>query len=327
MFKMEVNVLITSVSRKVWLVKAFKDALRHEGIDGKVISADINSLSAALYVSDKYYIVPRSDDPKFIPKILEICKDENIKLIIPTSDKELLLFAENKKLFEDKGIKVVVSQPEVIETCRDKYKFYRFLREKNILTPETYTLKDIDVNSLEFPLFIKPRFGSGSSNINKINNEKEFSFFVDYIKEPVIQEFIVGKEYTVDVFSDFEGNLISITPRERIEIVSGESYKGRTIGDKEIIAQTKKLIKQLRTIGHVTVQCIKKDNDIYFIEINPRFGGGAALGFAAGSNTPQLLIKLIIGKKVESQIGKFKENLIMLRYTEDIFIDAHKNNI
>ncbi|MDY6894121.1 MAG: ATP-grasp domain-containing protein [Thermotogota bacterium] len=317
---MKVNVLITSVSRKVWLVKAFKDALRHEGIDGKVISVDVNQLSAGFFMSDKHYLVPPSSDCNFIPAILEICKDEDIKLLIPTRDNELSLFAKNKEKFEKEGIYVMVSNPKVIEICNDKYKFYQFLSGNNISTPKTYIPSQINFSSVHHPLLVKPRYGSGGHDIFKAKNMNELKFFVGYIDNPVIQEFVDGKEYTVDLLSDFEGEVLTVVSRERIETFCGESYKGKTVKDTKIIEHAKNLAEKLGTIGHITIQCIKRDNEIKFIEVNPRFGGGAILGIESGVNTPILLLKLILGERIEPQIGEFKENLIMLRYTRDLFI-------
>jgi len=318
--RMEVNILITSVSRKVWLVKAFKDALKQEGINGKVISVDINPLSAGLYVSDKHYLIPPSSAQNFMPVILEICKKENIKLLIPTRDRELLLFARNKKKFEKQGTYVMVSNSEVIEICNDKYRFYQFLTRNNISTPKTYLPSQINFFSIRYPLLVKSRYGSGSKSVSKAENEKELRFFINYVSNPVIQEFVNGREYTIDLFSDFNGKVITVVPRERIEIFCGESYKGKTVKDAKIMEYTKNLAEKLGTTGHITIQCIKDDNGIKFIEVNPRFGGGAILGIKAGVNTPLLLLRLILGKRTEPQIGKFKENIIMLRYTKDLFI-------
>lgn len=317
---MGINILITSVSRKVWLAKTFKDALRNEGIDGKVVSLDIDPLSAGLYVSDKHYLVPSSSARNFISTVLEICKKENIKLLIPTRDGELLLFAENKEKFEKQGTCVMVSNPEIIEICNDKYKFYQFLAENNIPTPKTYLPHQINFSYVHYPLFVKSRYGSGSKSVFKVENEEELRFFINYVPNPVIQEFANGKEYTIDLLTDFNGKVLTVVPRERIETFCGESYKGKTIKDIKMIEYTKNLAEKLGTIGHITIQCIKNGAGIKFIEVNPRFGGGAILGIKSGANTPLLILRLINGKRLKSQIGEFKENLIMLRYTKDLFI-------
>lgn len=317
---MTVNVLITSVSRKVWLVNAFKKALKQARVKGKVISVDMNPLSAGLYVSDKHYIVPSSSDPNFIAIVERICKRENIHLLVPTRNEELLLFARNKKRFEARGTKVLVSNPKIIATCIDKYKFYKFLTKHDIPTPQTSLPDQVDSSSLKYPLFVKSRYGSGGKYAFKVKNKEELEFFVNYVPDPIVQEFVNGKEYTIDLLSDFESNVLTVVPRERIEVVSGESYKGKTVKNFKLIKLAKNLAEKLGTIGHITIQCKVDKGTTKFIEVNPRFGGGAALGIAAGANTPLLLIKLILGRKVKPAIGKFRENLTMLRYTEDIFL-------
>lgn len=317
---MNFNILITSVSRKVWLVKAFKDAFNQEKIDGKVMSVDINALSAGFYASDKYQLVPSSSDPKFIPTLLKMCEKENIRLLIPTRDDELALFAKNKEKFENKGVKIMISDQGTIGICNDKYKFYQFLTENNFSTPETYLPNQIDLSSIHYPLIIKSNLGSGGKNIFKVKNESELNFFLNYVPDPIVQEFIDGKEYTIDLFSDFDKNVLTVVPRERIETFCGESYKGRTVEDNEMIEIAKSLAEKLGTIGHITIQCIKNDGGMKFIEINPRFGGGANLGFASGANTPVILLKLLLGEEVKPSIGKYNKDLTMLRYTEDYII-------
>jgi len=317
---MKVNILITSISRKVWLVKAFKDALREVGIEGNVISVDTNPLSAALYVSDKHYIVPSSSDPNFILRILGICKKEKVKLVIPARDGELLLFAKNKDRFEKQKIYVMVSNPKVIKTCNDKYKFYQFLIKNDIPTPKTFLKKQIDFHSSDYPVIVKSRTGSGSKKMFRAKNKEELKFFINYIFNPVIQEVIDGREYTVDLFSDFNKRVLTVLPRERIETFSGESYKAKIVKDEQIISLAKNIAQRLETIGHITLQFIKNGDSLKLIEINPRFGGGAMLGIESGHNTPLLLIKLVSGENIKPQIGNFKDGLIMLRYTSDLFI-------
>jgi len=321
-----VNVLITSVSRKVWLVDTFKNALNQMGIEGNVISVDMDTLSAGLYVSDAYYITPPSSDQSFIPKILQICKKENVRLLIPTRNGELLLFAKNKERFRENGVEILVSDPDVIKICNDKYRFYQFLVQKGIPTPKTFLPSQVIYTTMEYPLIVKPRYGSGSKNTFKVKNQGELKFFLNYVPEPVVQEFIKGKEYTVDVLSDFDGKVVTVVPRERIETFGGESFKGKTVKDYGIIKHAKKLAEELGSIGHITIQCVVNEEAINFIEVNPRFGGGAALGIAAGANTPLLILKLILGEKIKPMIGEFTEDLIMLRYTKDIFLDGKTSN-
>jgi len=318
---MKTNVLVTSASRKVSLIKSFKKAIELEG-GGKIIAVDINPLSAALYHADLAFLVPKSSDDNFIPKILELCKKEGINLVVPTRDEELRIFAGNKDKFEDIGTKVMVSDPKVIDVCNDKLEFIRFCKKNDLLVPKTFHINQINENNLNFPLFVRNRFGKGSKNAFKIRNKKELEFFTSQLDEPILQEYCKDREYTIDLFSDFDGNVISVVPRERIYVLGGESFISKTYKNRKLMKDNIQLAEELNLIGHNTIQCFfDGDKKTKFIEVNPRYGGGANLGFEAGANTPLFLIQLIKGKKIKNKIGKFQDSFIMLRYTEDVFLD------
>lgn len=318
----EINILISSAGRRGALVKCFKDTIKGmERCNGKVISVDASPLAATLYLSDKHYIVPRISDPNYINVLLNICKEENIKLIIPTIDTELFILSQNRGKFEKNGIRIAISDTKVIEICGDKLKTFQFFKENNIPTVETFLLGQFDkMEKLNYPLFIKPCSGSASINTYKINNRKELDFFINYIDNPVIQEYAEGKEFTMDVLADLEGQVINVVPRERIEVRAGEINKGRTVRDEKIIEYAKNITEKLGAIGPITIQCFVKGNAVKFTEINPRIGGGYPLSFAAGANYPELLIRMVLGEKVIPRLGEFEENLIMLRWEDAVFI-------
>ena len=313
------NILITSASRKVSLIKAFKNALKKEG-GGKVIVVDANLLSPAFYFSDLFYLVPKDSDRNFIPKLLSICEKNRVRLLIPTRDEELKIFAKNKEKFNKIGVVVMVPDLKTIEVCFDKLKFIEFCKKYNFPAPKTYSIEETKKDKIGFPLFINDRFGKGSKNAFKINNKNEMNLRLSFINNPIIQEYIDNREFTIDLFADFQGNVISVIPRERIYTFGGESFIGKTYKNKNLIEATINLSQELKLIGHNTIQCFSDGQTVKFIEVNPRYGGGANLGLAAGANTPLYLIQLLKGKRVKSKIGKFEDNLIMLRYTEDLFI-------
>lgn len=313
------NVFITSASRKVALIKAFKNALRKTG-GGKVIVADTNPLSAAFAYSDLALILPRYKDPLFFRTVFRICKKYNIRLVVPTSDDELPLFAQEKEEFRKRGIIVMVASDKTIATCGDKLKFALFCEKRGFLVPKTYLPPYKNSRHRQFPLFINDRFGKGAAHAFVVRSKQELAFFLERIAHPIIQEYIDEKEYTIDLFSDFEGNVISIVPRERIVVFGGESYTGKTHKNKILIDAALRLAGALQLVGHNTIQCFFDGRRVLFIEVNPRYGGGANLGFAAGADTPLYTIRIAQGKKVKSRIGKFKDGLYMLRHTQDIFV-------
>lgn len=317
--KKKMNILITSASRKVSLIKSFKDALKKEG-GGKVIATDFSPFSAALYFSDSFYLTPKDSDPLFIAKLLVFCKKHQIKLIVPTRDEELIIFAENKEKFKKIGTEIMVSSPVTVDICSDKLKFLNFCKENNFDSPKVYQLSDIKNKKTKLPVFLNDRFGKGSKNAFKVKNFDELKAFLKIIKNPIIVDYIDEKEYTIDLFADFDGNVISVVPRERIGVFGGESFIGKTVKNEILMDLAIKIANKLKLIGHNTIQCFFDGKTVKFIEVNPRYGGGASLGFAAGADTPRFLIKILKGDTITSQIGRFKNGLVMMRYAKDFFI-------
>lgn len=324
---MDINILILSVGRRVELVKCFKEAANLAEVNSKIVTTDISESAPAIYFGDKNYIIPRIGQEGYIEKIIEICKSEDIKLIVPTIDTELLIMAENKEYIQNETqAKVLISDIRAIEICRNKINTNRFFEQYGFGVPKEITTEDIINKNYDLPLFIKPFNGSSSINTFKVNTEKELIFFREYVTNPIIQEFIEGKEYTVDVFLDFEGNPITIVPRERLATRSGEIAKGRIVKDRELIEEVKKVVIALKAIGHITVQCMKTKDGIKFIEINPRFGGGAPMSIKAGANSPLNIYKLLKGEKLEYN-EDYADNMLALRFDETIFLNKNGETI
>lgn len=321
----EINVLILSAGRRVELVRCFKEARDSLGLKGKVLAADISKTAPAIYHADNHRIIPKISSDEFIEAIITVCKEEKIDLIVPTIDTELEKLSNNKELIEvNTNAKVLVSREEVIKICRDKYSTQKFFESNGFEMPRLIDKKDIENKNYKFPLFIKPLNGSSSINTFKVNNLKELEFFLEYVPEPIVQEFIEGDEFTIDVFTDFNSNPITIVPRQRLATRGGEVAKGVTKKDREIIAEIKRIIEVLKPIGHITVQCMKTKNGIKFIEINPRFGGGAPISIKAGANSPMNLYKLLLEEKLNYN-EDYEENLLALRHDEAVFLNQEGN--
>ena len=313
------NVLISSVSRKVSLVRAFQDALRTSG-GGNVIAVDCSPLSPALYQADVQCLVPRSTDSDFLEKLLRLCQVEKVDLVVPTRDEELSLFARHRQTFLDQGIRVMVADPDTVETCLDKFRFAEFCRVHGFPTPRTYRPEELTDEAI-FPVFVKPRFGKGGKATSLVRSREELEFLCDAAGEMLIQEAVDAPEYTIDLFADFQGTVISAVPRQRMYVFGGESFITRTCRNQRLIDSAVGLSEALGLVGHNTIQCFLQQQTVHLIEVNPRYGGAAHLGFAAGAPTPLFLVKLLKGEMVEPQVGKFKDELTMLRYTEDLFLE------
>lgn len=293
------NVLILSAGRRVELVNCFKAARDGLGLHGKVYAADITETAPALCFADGKFIIPRISEADYVDALIDVCKKNEIALVVPTIDTELVTLAENKRRIEEEsGAKVLVSNAESVKICCDKALTAKHFDDNGFGYPKTYA--DIkSVGADDYPLFIKPRDGSSSINTFKIREEKELKFFVEYVKNPIVQECVSGREYTVDCFCDFDGNIITVVPRERLRTRGGEVLKGRIEKNATIIADVKRLIRSFEFIGQITVQCFLTDGGaVKYIEINPRFGGGAPMSIAAGANSCENLYRALRGDKL-----------------------------
>ncbi len=312
------NVLITAASRRVPLVRSFRNAVEKFG-RGRVITTDMNPLSPALYFGHKHHIVPLTNDRHYIPIIESICDAEDVKLVIPTIDDELPIFGRALPQFERAGIAVSVSSEETSNICNDKYETFQFCVRHGIKAPVTRLAKDLHFAELEYPLYVKPRFGRGSVNVFAVSNEDQLRLFLDYVPDAIVQDQLNGTEFTVDVLSDFNGRVISIVPRERLVIRAGVSDKGITRKHAEIIAFAKEIAERLEIVGAANIQCKWDGNDVSLIEVNPRFSGGIPLTIASGADFTSWLVRLAAGIPLPPQIGKFQDGLAMMSFEESIF--------
>lgn len=324
MMKMrEINVLILSAGRRVELVNCFKAARDRLNINGKVFAADISTTAPALYFADGHFIIPRISADGYIEAIIKVCNKNDIDLIVPTIDTELEKLSENReKIEKSTKARVLVSDFEAVATCCDKFKTAEFFEENGFGYPRVIGQKDVESGNYKFPLFIKPLNGSSSINAFKVNNQKELEFFSEYVKEPILQEYVSGKEYTVDCFSDFDKNPITIVPRLRIATRSGEVLKGKIEKNAHIIADVKRLVNDFGFIGQVTVQCfLCDDGSIKYIEINPRFGGGAPMSIMAGADSCENLYRLLLGEKLTYN-EDYEDNILISRFDGSVRVQG-----
>jgi carbamoyl-phosphate synthase large subunit len=295
------NVLITAGSRRVPLVQAFQRAVRTTG-GGRVVVTDVNALSPTVYVADRSYEVPLSTDSDYLTTIETICRDERVGLIVPTIDDELLLFAEVARRFADAGTQVAVSRPTTIGACNDKYQTWRVLSARGLPVAETYLPSDLPATR-SCPLFIKPRFGRGGVGAFPVRNERELAFFLQYVGDPVLQPYLNGPEFTIDVLSDFTGRVLSVVPRERVVIRAGVVDRGRTVHDEVLISLGARCAESLECVGAINIQCRIVEGQPVIFEINPRFSGGIPLTIAAGADFPHMLVQAARGRDVSPVVG------------------------
>ncbi|MDH4064138.1 MAG: ATP-grasp domain-containing protein, partial [Acidobacteriota bacterium] len=227
------SVLITAASRRVPLVRAFQRALAETG-GGQVVVTDVNPLSPAVYAADRAFRVPLATDPGYIDQVLAIAVCEGIGLVVPTIDDELPLFGRALDRFAQRGIHVAVSAPDTTELCDDKYLTCRTLTACGIAAAPSWLAADVPADP-RFPLFIKPRRGRGGVGAHAVRSPRELAFFLEYVSDAVVQAYLDGPEFTIDMLCDFSGRPLSVVPRRRDVIRAGVIDRGCTVRDSRLI--------------------------------------------------------------------------------------------
>lgn len=320
------NILITSAGQRVSLVKAFKKELSKRYPGYKVLATDMcPGLSAACHVADAYFRVPKVTDPGYIEILLQLCLEQGVRMIVPTIDTELIVLAQHKEMFREKGIHVIISDLSFIEQCRDKRKINLFFQQRGIAVPAP-----IDKHKPSFPLFIKPYNGSLSADTYVIHSETDLLEHHLNNDRLLFMEYL-GKqdhdEYTVDMYFSRSGDVKCMVPRKRILVRAGEINKGITSKNGLLTYLREKLAHIEGAVGCLTAQFFlhKTTGKITAIEINARFGGGYPLSYHAGANYPGWLIDEYFNEQQISYTEDWEDQLLMLRYDDEVLVHGNKN--
>lgn len=316
-----VNVLFPSAGRRVELLRHFRRAYQALGIAGHLIALDIDPLAPALQAADKNYLVPRYTELDYLPTLAEICRRETIDLVFPLIDPDIPLFAKHRHQLEAAGAKVAVVSSGAASTVGDKWATTHFFQSLGLAVPRSWLPDDLLTIPSDYPLFIKPRDGSAAQNTFRVRNRRELEFFLEYVPNPLVQEYLPGPEITCDVICDLEGEVLGVVMRQRIAVRAGEVVKGVTIYDPFIAEACLKIAAALPAIGPITVQCMLKDGVPHFTEINARFGGGVPLSVAAGVDGPQWLLARTAGIPINiPPLGSYQTGLYMTRFDDSFFL-------
>lgn len=316
---MSVTALITCAGSMpgVAVINALKG---QQEIPIRIVGVDMSPLSAGFHLSDAHYLVPSASDASFIPKLLKICQQEKVNVLFPIIDEELLVLAQAREQFRSVGITVMTNDDSVVRIARDKYLTYQFCQEHGILAPITLLPSELGNGRLpKFPLIVKPRDGRGTVGVFQARNQKELDFFVGYVPNAIVQQCIEGPEYTIDVLTSFDGEILSLVPKERLQTKGGMQVKGRTIKDPKLLSYAETITKKFGLAPRANIQCIRTGEQIFLIEINPKFPASLPFTVAAGVNAPLLLIKMTLGQPVAPMVGEFENGLVMLRYWQEVY--------
>lgn len=311
------NILIVSCGRRNKIIQYFKKELSNEG---KVFAADCSKLAPAIYDADEYFIVPKFTDPNYINELLSICKTYDVKGIFTLIDPEISLLAECRDSFLNIGTTPITSDLSVVNMCLDKYSMYQFLVENGFKTMKSYVEKEVFYEDLKngaitFPVIVKPRNGSASVNIHKVNSKEEIELLFQQYDHLMIQQFMDGTELGADVYVDLvTEEVVSIFTKEKIAMRAGETDKAVSIKDEKLFTLIEQFVKKAKLKGMVDIDLFKVNGEYYISEVNPRFGGGYPHAYECGVNFPKLLINNLNGYGNKRAIGQYEEGIQMMKY-------------
>jgi len=309
-----VGVLFTCAGQRVDIVTSFRRA------GARTVAVDVNPLAPALYHADEHAFAPRIDEPGYVAALAELVATHDVSLIVPLTDLDHAVLSRARDRL---GALVLLPSSEIVDALADKWLAHLLFVERGIGSPDTWLPGDVP-GDVEFPVLVKARQGFGSRNIFRCRDRRDLEFFLGYTSaDSMVQACCRGEEFSVDVFCDLEGRCLNAVPRTMIESKGGESIKGMTIADADLIEVGRHVSETLGLVGPANIQCFREPDGSHRItDINPRFGGGFPLPTAAGSRYPELALALAAGERPEPRLGDFRAGLYMTRFFSELVLTA-----
>lgn len=322
------NVLLTSVGRRAYMVKYFKNAI---GENGKVHVCNSDDKTVAFRYADHSVISPLIYDEKYIPFLLDYCRENRIDLLLSLFDIDLPVLAKHREDFARIGTRIIVSDAELVEICNDKWKTYLFLKENGFRVPKTYlsleqVLLALDKGELQYPVIVKPRFGCGSIAMSVAEDEMALLYYfrrntrtisrsyLQYesagVEEKILyQECLKGQEYGVDIINDLDGNYRTSIVKKKIAMRAGETDIAQLADEPTIQAETARLGKLTGHIANMDCDVFLVDGEPYVLEMNARFGGGYPFSHMGGCDLPQAIVEWAEGRDVDDGMFAVKTGI------------------
>lgn len=311
------NILFCSVGRRGDLVKDFKASL---DVNSKIIATDNSNTAPGLYFADKQYIVPKIVEENYIPIILDICKKEGVGAVTTLIDPEIAILAANREKFETIGVEVLAPYTESASLCFDKYSMYLFLKKHGVKTAKTYgSLTDFkrarEAGEIEFPVFVKPRTGSGSIGARKITAPEELEIACNADRTLIIQQFMDGVDLDADVYVDtISHRAVSIFTKKKLETKIGGANKTISFKDEKLFRTIEEIVSVFHFNGPIDMDFFYVDGEYYLSEINPRFGGAYLHAYGCGVNFIKLIENNMNGIENKPLFGDYEEDVLMMMY-------------
>lgn len=323
------NILFSCVGRRSYNVKYFR---KHLGPDDRIIGTSNTPFTPALKACDVGVLMPDIASVHYVPAVIKLCQEQRVDALLSFYDPDVAMLSRHLDEIRAIGVVPIVPGPEVSDICFNKYRTFLFLKENGFDTPET--LVDLQQAFIElaeqriaFPLIIKPCCGFGSRNMFQARTARELEVFFHYAPGMVIQAMMTGHEYHLDICTDLEGNVVSVVPKRKIAMRDGETDQAETCDMPGLMDMGMRLGQTLGKrglVGPLDVDLFITDNRYFVLDLNPRFGGGYPLSHLAGADFPGLILKMIKGDPIVSEVGGFEAGIIMLKDYEILAERKHE---
>jgi carbamoyl-phosphate synthase large subunit len=304
-------VLFTCAGQRVDIVRAFRAA------GAVALAVDADELAPALYHADRRVLVPLVADPGYVDTIAALVREHDVRLVVPLNDLDHPVLSAARDRLEPAVL--LLPEAEVCERMSDKLEAHRFFLGHGIASPRSWAPDEVPADA-RYPLLVKARQGFGSRHIFRADDPEQLAFFVGYTTVPsFVQERCLGEEFSIDVFCDLDGRCLNAIPRTMILSKGGESIKGTSIQDAELVEYGRLVAETVGIKGPANVQCFREpDGSLPVTDVNTRFGGGFPVPLAAGGRYPQLALALARGERPEPRLGVFEKGVTMTRFFSEV---------
>lgn len=322
------NILFCSVGRRAELLKDFRKSM---GAKGRIIVSENSETAPAIYFADKYYLVPKINHPNYINIIIDICKKEKIDVITTVIDPEIEILSKNRDQFEKMGVLVLAPDSQTAELCFDKFKMYKWLTKCGIRTVKTFGdieefEKARENGEISYPVFVKPRCGSGSVGAHIVTNDEDLKKAYKEDSTLIIQEYMGGAEdIDADVYVDAISNTpVSIFTKRKLSTKIGGANKTISFKDDSLVDFIQSVIKWFKFCGPLDMDLWKKNGNYYLSEINPRFGGAYLHAYGAGIDFVKLIENNVNSIKNRECFNCYEEGVLMMMYDAVVIVSGEK---
>jgi carbamoyl-phosphate synthase large subunit len=308
------TVLFTCSGMRVDIVTAFREA------GATTIAVDVDRYAPTLYRADRYALVGRIEEDGYVSSLRDLVRAHDVDVIVPLADMDQLKLARARDELE---ALVLLPDADVVDRMADKYAAHGLFEELGFDSPATYLPGEVP-DDLEFPVLVKARRGYGSRHIYRAHDREALELELERTPvESMVQAVCPGAEFSIDVVCDLDGRCLNAIPRTMIESKGGESIKGMTVKDWELIELARRLSEAIPLKGVATIQCFRgPDGKHRITDVNPRFGGAFPLPQAAGGRYPELVLALAAGERPEPRVGEFRAGVVMTRFLSHLCLTA-----